>query len=135
MANPEPDKNNDSTPQPAGKGILSNLLDGLKVVGSEIKWLALGGLRAFEIRRMEKRLDQEYQVLGKEVHEQAQSQKPGQGPGQGPVWDEKIQLSLKQIDFLQEEIAYLKEERKNFRREFVSSRTNGLGFKEPEDKS
>ncbi|MDY7001557.1 MAG: hypothetical protein SVS15_07230 [Thermodesulfobacteriota bacterium] len=109
---------------------MGNLLAGLKVVGSEIKWLALGGLRAFEIRRMEKRLDQEYQALGKQVHEQAKTQ----GPDQEPVWDEKTQLALKQIDFLREEIAYLKEERKRFRSEFVSSRANGLGFKEPNDK-
>ncbi len=131
MANPEPDKNNNAAPRPASRGILGNLLYGLKVVGSEIKWLALGGLRAFEIHRMEKRLDQEYQAVGKKVHEQAKAHDPGQGR---PVRDEKVQLALKQIDFLQEEIAYLKEERKNFRREFVSQRANGLGFKEPGDK-
>ena len=133
MATPEPDKKNESSPQPSDRGILSNLLAGLKVVGSEIKWLGLSGLRAFEIRGMKKRLDQEYQSLGKHIHEQAKT--PESGQGSGPVRDEKTGLALKQIDFLLEEIAYLKEERKRFRNEFVSSRANGLGFKEPEDKS
>lgn len=77
--------------------VMDIFLLGLKTWLAEMKWLTRAQLGKFEISRLEKELDREYGILGR-IAETPRGKK-----------DEK-ELCLKQIDFLKEEIATLRDE-------------------------
>ncbi len=77
--------------------VLDVFLLGLKTWLAEIKWLTKYLLTRFEISRLEKELEQEYALLGR-IAEMPRGKK------------EEKELSLKQIDFLKEEIETLRTE-------------------------
>lgn len=92
------------------------VVNGFKLLASETKWTCIKGFRRWEIRQMEKRLAEEYQNLGKSF---AACQ------SRGEVFDPSNSdndLTLKQISFLQEEIAHLRTELETTRAEFVKNR-------------
>lgn len=94
------------------------IVNGFKLLASETKWTCIKGFRRWEIRQMEKRLAEEYQNLGKSF---AASQ------SRGEAFDPQSSdndLTLKQISFLQEEIAHLRTELETTRAEFVKDRTD-----------
>ncbi len=99
------------------KNIIKPVVSGFKLLASEGKWVFIKGFRSWEIRQMEKRLAEEYQNLGKSyVASQAA----------GTAFDPKASdndLTLKQINFLLEEIAHLEQELASTRAEYVKSRT------------
>jgi len=70
---------------------------GLKTWVAEIKWLGKSILTRFEISRLEKELEQEYGNLGR-IAEAPRGRKA------------EKEMSLRQIDFLKEEIETLKDE-------------------------
>ncbi|CCH49746.1 hypothetical protein [Pseudodesulfovibrio piezophilus] len=77
--------------------VLEVFLLGLKTWTAEVKWLGKSVLTRFEISRLEKELNREYGILGR-LAESPRGKK-----------DEK-ELSLRQIDFLKEEIETLRTE-------------------------
>ncbi len=79
------------------ESVLDVFLLGLKTWLAEIKWLTKSVLTRFEISRLEKELEQEYGTLGR-IAEMPRGKK------------EEKELSLKQIDFLKEEIDTLRTE-------------------------
>ncbi|WP_272698972.1 hypothetical protein [Desulfovibrio sp. Fe33] len=84
--------------------VMDIFLLGLKTWLAEMKWLARSLSGRFEVGRLEKELDREYGILGR-IAETPRGRK-----------DEK-ELCLKQISFLKEEIAALREELSNDREE------------------
>lgn len=70
---------------------------GVKTWVAEIKWLGKSILTRFEISRLEKELEQEYGNLGR-IAEAPRGKKA------------EKEMSLRQIDFLKEEIDTLKDE-------------------------
>jgi uncharacterized small protein (DUF1192 family) len=94
------------------------IVNGFRLLASETKWTCIKGFRRWEIRQMEKRLAEEYLNLGKSF---AASQASGE------AFDPQSSdndLTLKQISFLQEEIAHLRAELEATRAEFVKGRTD-----------
>lgn len=114
------------TPSPAPGNrvadMLGNLLTGLRVLGGEMKWLALKGLRSLEIRQMEKRLAEEFQALGRAVA----GALDGAAESESAPLDDEARLSLKQIAFLNEEVAFLRKERDRLREDLLQKRREDL---------
>lgn len=82
----------------AGKEtVMETFLLGLKTWQAEMKWLIRSQLGKFEVSRLEKELEREYGILGRIA----------EAP-RGKM--EEKELCLKQIGFLKEEIAALKDE-------------------------
>jgi hypothetical protein len=79
------------------ESIVDVFLLGLKTWLAEMAWLTRSVLGRFEIGRLEKELEQEYGNLGR-IAEQPRGRK------------EDKELCLRQIDFLKEEIATLRDE-------------------------
>lgn len=99
------------------KDTVKPVVNGFKLLASEGKWVFIKGFRRWEIRQMEKRLAEEFTNLGKNY---AASQ------AKGDAFDPKASdndLVLKQISFLQEEIAHLEQELAATRAEYVKNRT------------
>lgn len=117
------------TPSNIFRDLTGNLRTGLLVVADELKWIALKGLRSLEIRQMEKRLTEERAALGRSVA-QAVAQ-AGSEPASAPL-DEAARLCLKQISFLQEELAYLRTERDRMRQEMLARRRSTLAPAQPD---
>ncbi|OBQ55645.1 hypothetical protein [Halodesulfovibrio spirochaetisodalis] len=86
------------------KSVLENLRYGISVWKQNIKRMFSDILHAFEIKQLEKRLDQEYAALGKvtSYHLEKNEDKPA-------VPSFEMTSASKQIIFLKEEIARLKE--------------------------
>jgi HAMP domain-containing protein len=116
---------NKQAPAEEIRGMPGTLLRGLKVVVSELKWLLISMLRSIEIRQMNKKLDQEFRMLGQRVYRALSGREKGQAM---PEPDQEIELAMKQIDFLRDEIAHLKNEKNRMRSEMVESRSRELGF-------
>ncbi|WP_462327452.1 hypothetical protein [Desulfobaculum sp.] len=109
--------------------VTDNLITGLKVLMGELKWLVLKGLRAIEIRQLEKRLAKEYAAIGKQVHETIIPGEDGRtSTGSIPAADSAIHLSLKQIEFLQEEIDFLRDQCTRAREDDLKTRAKDLGL-------
>jgi len=103
------------------KDTLKPVVNGFKLLASEGKWVFIKGFRRWEIRQMEKRLNEEFTNLGKNF---AASQ------AKGEPFDPKTSdndLILKQVSFLQEEIAHLEQELAATRAEYVRNRTGDSG--------
>ncbi len=98
------------------------------MVGSELRWIALGRLRAFEIRQLKKRLDREYETLGRLAEPVFTRDRKASGAVSGDV-----DLCLKQIEFLRDEIAQLDGERERSRRLFESRRAGEMGVEDESD--
>lgn len=99
------------------KDTLKPVINGFKLLASEGKWVFIKGFRRWEIKQMEKRLAEEFMNLGKNF---AASQ------AKGEAFDPKStdnDLILRQISFLQEEVAHLEQELAATRSEYVKSRT------------
>ena len=79
------------------ESVLDVFLLGVKTWLAEVGWLTRSLLGRFEIGRLEKELEREYATLGR-IAEAPRGRK------------EEKELSLKQIDFLKDEIATLKGE-------------------------
>jgi hypothetical protein len=82
---------------------------GIKTLFSEWKWIIISRLRKMEIRQMKRRLDQEYLVIGKLEIE-------------GGGGSERMELSRRQISFLQQEIVQLELELDKTRQDFIAKR-------------
>lgn len=115
-----------SSPENKGsRGFLATLLLGLRVLLSEFKWLFVKSLRSFELRQLRKRLRRERSALGLALSEQLKDQREGEPlPAPSP----ETMLAIKQIRFLNEEIAYLESDRANMRAEFEKRRGEKLGL-------
>ncbi len=107
------------------KSFWATLVLGLRVLFSEIKWLFLKGLRVFEQSQLRRRLRQEYTELGKSVAGQLMGISAGSPL---PPPRQATLLAVRQLEFLQEEIAHLEKEREQLRREFVEKRRQRLGI-------
>ena len=95
------------------RGFWDNLTTGLKVVGAELRRIALGRVRAFEIRQIRRRLEREYETLGRLAEpllSGPQKSAPG-SPKPAPDAQRAVDLSLKQLEFLRREIAQLEAQR------------------------
>lgn len=89
---------------------------GLRLLASETKWVFIRGFRRWEIRQMEKRLAEEYQNLGKSF-----SESRSRGEAFDPATSDN-DLTLKQIDFLREELAHLEADLDATRNAYVKGR-------------
>ena len=90
---------------------------GMKLLASESKCVFIRGFRRWEIRQMEKRLAEEYQNLGKSFADCR---------SKGAAFDPSASdndLTLKQIDFLREELAHLEKDLESTRLEYVKGRS------------
>lgn len=83
--------------QSQSKTVMGVFLLGLKTWLAEMKWLVRAQFGKFEVSRLEKELEREYGILGR-IAEAPRGRK------------EEKELCLKQIAFLKEEIATLKQE-------------------------
>lgn len=108
--------------------IFGNLVFGLKVVLSELKWLVLRGTRAFELRQMNKRLDEEYAALGRAV-----AQSVDNGADDIAKFGPAADTAFRQVSFLTEEIDYLRREKESLRGEFLKERNSNLGIDDREE--
>ncbi len=99
------------------RALWQNLLNGWKVVLSECNWLLIKAFRRWEIKQMHKRLNQEYQGLGKLYISFVKKEKI-----LSPQ-DSEAELLLKQISFLGEEIEHMEQELLNSRSEYVKRRS------------
>jgi len=93
---------------------------GLKVLLSEIYWQLLKGLRTWEIRQMQSRLNREYEKLGRLLEEQTK--------GVREERDSEIELCRKQIDFLSREVHHLQEQLGNLRNDLLLRRKRAWGL-------
>ena len=109
--------NNTYQEQSFFKGVWNNLLNGWKVIWSEFKWLFIRTFRRWEIKQLHKRLNEEYQTLGKVYAASVEENKPLTHE------DSEAEIPLKQISFLKEEIQHMEQELDNSRHEYVKRRT------------
>ncbi|MDZ7761894.1 MAG: hypothetical protein U5L00_16780 [Desulfovermiculus sp.] len=88
----------------------------LKIIGSELRWAIVRFLRSLEIRQMEKRLNAEYQKLGKLSASKSK--------------DDSVEAELcqKQIDFLEKELLFLKQELTDLRMDLINKRCRKWGL-------
>ncbi len=93
---------------------------GLKVLGSELTWFVLLGLRNWEIAQLRKRLRQEFHTLGK-IEAVGAGLDLAKNDQDLNIFDEK-ELAIKQIAFLLDEIEYLKARVRDERAEYVQRR-------------
>lgn len=96
-----------SETQQKKESVLDVLKLGVRTWNAEMRWLIKSALTRFEINRLEKELNREYGTLGR-IAESPRGK-----------MDEK-ELSLKQIEFLKEEIATLRGELVRDREERMS---------------
>lgn len=99
------------------KDMFQAVKNGFIILASEAGWTFTKACRRWEIRQLQKRLDEECRNLGKSYAEAHAA-----GWTFDPQADDN-DLYLKQIEFLKEEINYLEEELAATRREFLKSRT------------
>lgn len=119
-----------------GQGFWSNLTTGLKVVASELRWIVAGRVRAFEIMQLRRRLEREYEALGRLAEPQLAALRAGAEADLSGLGRD-ADLCLKQIEFLREEIALLDGDRRRSRRRFEEQRARDLGLdteSSPQDK-
>ena len=114
-------------------GFWDNLVTGLKVLASELRWMVIGRLRAFEIRQLRHRLKNEYETLGRLAEPVMAATEAGKRPTLSAETRRDADLSLKQIDFLREEIDLLEDERRRSRHRFEQQRAEELGLKQNPD--
>ncbi|MFP4392312.1 MAG: hypothetical protein ACLFOA_06190 [Desulfohalobiaceae bacterium] len=93
----------------------------LRVIGSELHWSLIRGLRNWEIKQLQRRLRKEYQELGrlkrqKELGQAADDQ------------EQAIELCNQQIDFLEKELQFLQQELQRVREDLVSQRRSKWGI-------
>lgn len=99
---------------------------GLKVLAYELKWLVMKGIRGLELKQLERRLEAEYAALGKAVAAGVADRNPKEPM---PEPDHDMELALKQIDFLKEEIDHLIAEREKTAEEYQARRDKLFGPK------
>lgn len=87
----------------------NTFLHGLKSFAGECRWFCSKALRGFEIKQLRSRLQEEYASLGKALAERVQDAPVAIGQALPPA-DGPIELGLKQIAFLKEEIEFLNTE-------------------------
>lgn len=115
------------TSEHSASGLFDTLRTGLSVLGDELKWICIKALRSIEIRQMEKRLEKEYTALGKAMHSELSSKKTSDAEAtQAVAISTDMTLCLKQIEFLQEEIAFLRKECSKKRESLVSERISKM---------
>ncbi|AMD93273.1 hypothetical protein [Desulfomicrobium orale] len=99
------------------KDMLRAARSGFIVLFEESRWAFTSACRRWEIRQIEKRLNEECRNLGRSYADAL---------AEGRTFDPQTgdnDLLLKQIEFLKEEINYLEEELAAARREFLKSRS------------
>lgn len=111
-------------PAPA-RGVWSNFVLGLKVLGGELKWLAMRLIRGCESRQVRRRLEAEYATLGRLARRHLEN--GGKAPMTG---DGEAGLSLSQIEFLEQEVAFLEKDLAAAREKDLARRRRDL---DPED--
>jgi len=119
-----PGPTSDKSPEAATPhGVLDNCRLGLKVLGTELKWLLTGIIRRYESRQVSRRLEAEYVALGKLAceHLASKGKKPLSADGEAGV-------ALAQIDFLKTEIAILDKDLSTTRQEMLQRRKADLGL-------
>ncbi len=99
------------------KDMLRAARSGFIVLFEESRWAFTNACRRWEIRQLEKRLNEECRNLGRSYADTL-----AEGRTFDPQTDDN-DLLLKQIEFLKEEISYLEEELAAARREFLKSRS------------
>lgn len=99
------------------KDMLQAARSGFTVLFEESRWAFTRTCRRWEIRQLEKRLNEECRDLGRSYADAL-----AEGRTFSPQ-DDDNDLLLKQIEFLKEEISYLEEELATARREFLKSRS------------
>ncbi|MBU1001266.1 MAG: hypothetical protein KKE73_01955 [Proteobacteria bacterium] len=112
-----------STPASSG-GVLGNLKVGLKVLFTELKWTVSKMVRGYEIKQMDRRLEEEYALLGKLARQRMDSgNKQAAMPRDGEAG-----IILSQIEFLEQEIKFLHREIDTSREETLQRRKSELGL-------
>ncbi|MFO8031718.1 MAG: hypothetical protein R6U22_04175 [Desulfohalobiaceae bacterium] len=101
--------------QPQDLPILRSISLGLRVMGSELHWSIIRGLRGWEIKQMQNRLQQEYQELGKLNRQKEQGQADSDQ-------EQKMELCKQQIDFLERELQFLQQELQRVRQDMLTQR-------------
>ncbi len=90
---------------------------GIRVLFSEMHWHLLRGLRVWEIKQLNKRLEKEYQKMGELSRQE--------------VEDSEIQsqkeLCNNQIEFLEKEIDFLENELQRLRNDNIAKRRQKWG--------
>ncbi len=121
-----PDQDGGPAPRPATThGVWGNFILGLKVLGAELRWLAVSLVRRCEARQVRRRLEAEYAALGRLAREHLKSE------GKAPMSpDGEAGLAVSQIDFLEQEIAFLDKELGRAREDELAKRRREL---DPED--
>jgi hypothetical protein len=114
---------NKNTPQRANVISLgfNTLLHGLKSFAEDCRWFCSKTVRGFEIKQLRSRLQEEYACLGKALAERVRDAPVAMGQPLPPA-DGPIELGLKQIAFLKEEIEFLNTELERLGAERQASR-------------
>lgn len=92
---------------------------GIKVILSEIRWNIIKIFRIWEIKRIEKKLQKEYQNLGRSVFDLDQS-----GQAQKEHVNSEIDLCKRQIEFLKKELESLNKDLQKVRDNIILQRCN-----------
>lgn len=108
-------------------GPIACLVFGLQVLLAEAKWLLLNAIRTFEISRLKKRRHAEHALLGSLLASSAGNAAPDDLDAL-PCTNPEAKIALKQILFMNQEIAYLQSDRENMRQEFYERRKKKLGI-------
>lgn len=113
------------------RGIISNFYLGIRVIFSELSWLGLKGLRAWELQQLKKRLAQEHTALGIAVAADLKGREPEYDLGRKvelPALGDDSVLAMKQVRFLETEIAHLRSERQTMRQQFEARLRRKFGL-------
>lgn len=92
---------------------------GFKVVLEEIHWNIIRGLRAWEIKQLNQRLQREYQIMGKLTLGKTED---------SDQQESEIDLCKKQIEFLEQEIDFLKKDLNDLRENIILQRRQKWGI-------
>ncbi len=97
-----------------------NFYYGQKLLLSEIGYLTVKSIRLLEIKQLQRMLQKELALAGKLTHEKSERDPDLQA--------KERKLSQDQIDFLEREIEFLKNELQNYRDKLIKKRVEKWNF-------
>lgn len=98
------------------KNLLIITISGIYTAYSELFFTFTLFFKDLEIKQIHKKIEEEQLLLGKKISQNPQ------------IKQEELDIYLKQIAFLQEEIDFLQEKIKHFRQEFLLNRKQKIEF-------
>jgi hypothetical protein len=83
--------------------MITTISTGIRLLWTQTQWSIMEWMRRREIQQLQKRLNEEYLRIGQAVYHKWKASSLGDTPEEG------IQVALRQVDFLLDEIQHLEE--------------------------